>query len=91
MNKPRTRVSTRQRTATETRVQQAQMTDLEEQVVRMRYGLALQPEAELEQRQLHTEEARAQVLAIEEQAVARLLNTKDMRRKQAIIAQLRKL
>ena len=91
MSNHRTRVSTRQQVDVETRVREAQLTDLEEQVVRMRYGLALQPDAVLHQREMPRAETRSRVAEIERRAVQQLLNHKDVRRKQAIIDQLRDL
>ena len=91
MRKPHTRVVTRERVDVQTQLRHAQLSDLEEQVVRMRHGLALAPEAALEQRQMPTAEVRQRVAEIERQAVGQLLNDKDLRRKQAIIDQLRDL
>jgi hypothetical protein len=89
VSKQRTRSSTRQRTELETRVQEAQLTDLEEQVIRMRHGVVLQPEQQLAQRTMPLEETRLRVAAIEHCAVEQLLNSNDMRRKQRIIEHLR--
>ena len=91
MSKQRTRVSTRERADIETRVREAQLTDLEEQVVRMRHGLALQPEQELAQRGMPFVETQQRVATMERRAVSQLLNSNDMRRKQRIIDHMKDL
>lgn len=91
MSKLRTRVQTHQEIATETRIRTAGLSDLEEKVLRMRHGLALAPDAVLEQRQISSHEARDRVAAVEQRAVSMLLNQRELRRKNAIIKQLNDL
>ncbi len=83
-------MTTRERVLTETRIREAGLTALQEKVVRMRAGMAVAPEHQLEQHPASAETLK-RIEAIEHEAVARLQGSEDARRKQAIIAQLREL
>jgi len=91
VSKSRTQVTVRERTRVQTRIREADLSDLEQQVMRMRYGIGVEMDAELEQRGQDNPEVARRLAAIEERAVSHLCNSEDLRRKQAIIEQLRKL
>ncbi|MEY3015176.1 MAG: hypothetical protein RIT45_3911 [Pseudomonadota bacterium] len=91
MTRTRTRTATQTRVTTERSLQQLGLTDVEEKVVRMRHGLALAPDAELEFRGQEIAETRAALAAIEARALGALSVSDEARIKAEIIDELRKI
>lgn len=88
LNETRTRVATRERVITPSRIREAGLSSLEEKVLRMRAGIGLEPSAELEQHAVANPETMRRIEAIEREAVIKLGSGHDARRKQSIIDQL---
>lgn len=91
MTRTSTRTATQTRVTTERSLQRLGLTDVEEKVVRMRHGLALAPDAELEFRGQEVAESRAALAAIEARAIAALSVSEEARVKAEIIDDLREL
>ena len=91
MSKLRTEVKTRTQVEFDTAVKRAQLSDLEEQVLRMRAGLTVPAEAALERRGDGHPETRAWLAMVEQRAIEQGGDHSDRARKNDIIARLRDL
>jgi hypothetical protein len=92
VTKTRTRETTRTRVATDRSLSPFGLTDTEEKVVRMRHGLTLAPDAEMEFRDMQGGLAAEELRAIEARVVAAMTSGGDAARiKAEIIGELRDL
>ncbi len=91
--KPQTQTKTAVRTkgAFDRALRQADLPALEENVLRMRYGITLTDDAPLHMRGDSHPEAREELLRLEQRALAALDTAVDADRRDAIIARMRKI
>ena len=81
----KTTTQTQTRTEVDVALRQANLTSEEEKVLRMRYGIGMAMEGQLQAHTAVTTDVQAQILAIEHKALA------HARRQQAVIDRLRRI
>jgi DNA-directed RNA polymerase sigma subunit (sigma70/sigma32) len=81
----KTTTQTKTRIEVDVALRQANLTSEEEKVLRMRYGIGMAPEGQIEARTAINAEAQAQIAAIELKAIG------HVRRQQAVINRLRRI
>ena len=91
MSKTKTETRVRTRTEADGAIRTARLTDEEDKVLRMRYGIPLAADVALEMRGQENEETRATLERLEQRAVAASQNGVDAARRNAVIARLRRI
>lgn len=91
MNKTKTETRVRTRTEADVAIRTARLTDEEDKVLRMRYGIPLAADVALELRGQDNEETRTALERIEQRAIEASHKGVDAARRNAVIARLRRI
>jgi hypothetical protein len=91
VSKTQTRTVVRTKTAFDEALRRVELPAVEEQVLRMRYGISADPHAPLPFVGDNDPALRAQLVALEQQAVAHLRTRVDTDRRESIIERLKQL
>lgn len=91
MSKTKTETRVRTRTEADVAIRTARLTDEEDKVLRMRYGISLAADAPLELRGQENDETRTTLERIEQRAIAASQQGVDAARRNAVIARLRRM